>query len=283
MIEDALRYQTQGDDWVKRVALGGVVLFFGFLIVPLFTFQGYMLEVMRRVLRGETDTPPAWDELDLTDITVDGIRHTVVVMGYGLLLTLALAVPGLLVIGGGLGGSEGLLLVGFLVAALLYLIGVLAMAVILPVATGNFVRADSIAAGFDRDVLWSVGTSRTMLMAVVMAFGVNILISVGATVLGFTIIGYLAVPFLAFVGQSAIMYVWGRGFADAYEEEYGEPPLAPTTGTGGTHRSGPATTDVDEPTGDSYADDSSWSSDTDDDGFGTSAWDDVGDSDSGQR
>ncbi|EMA17559.1 DUF4013 domain-containing protein [Haloarcula marismortui] len=283
MIEDALRYQTQGDDWVKRVALGGVVLFFGFLIVPLFTFQGYMLEVMRRVLRGETDTPPAWDELDLTDITVDGIRHTVVVMGYGLLLTLALAVPGLLVIGGGLGGSEGLLLVGFLVAALLYLIGVLAMAVILPVATGNFVRADSIVAGFDRDVLWSVGTSRTMLMAVVMAFGVNILISVGATVLGFTIIGYLAVPFLAFVGQSAIMYVWGRGFADAYEEEYGEPPLAPTTGTGGTHRSGPATTGVDEPTGDSYADDSSWSSDTDDDGFGTSAWDDVGDSDSGQR
>ncbi len=110
-----------------------------------------------------------------------------------------------------------------------------------------------------------------MLMAVVMAFGVNILISVGATVLGFTIIGYLAVPFLAFVGQSAIMYVWGRGFADAYDEEYGEPPLAPTTGTGGTHRSGPATTGVDEPTGDSYADDSSWSNDTDDDGFGTSA------------
>ena len=287
MIEDALRYQTQGDGWVKRVALGGVVLFFGFFIVPLFTFQGYMLEVMRRVLRGETDTPPAWDELDLVDITVDGIRHTVVVMGYGLLLTLVLAIPGLLVIGGGLGGSEGLLLVGFLVVALLYLIGVLAMAVILPVATGNFVRAGSIVAGFDRDVLWSVGTSRTMLLAVVMAVGANILISVGATVLGFTIIGYLAVPFLAFVGQSAIMYVWGRGFADAYQEAYGEPPLAPTTETGGTHRSGPATTGtttgVDEPMGDSYADDPSRSNDTDDDGFGTSAWDDVGDSDSGQR
>ncbi|AEM56180.1 hypothetical protein HISP_02880 [Haloarcula hispanica N601] len=287
MIEDALRYQTQGDDWVKRVALGGVVLFFGFLIVPLFTFQGYMLEVMRRVLRGETDTPPAWDELDLTDITVDGIRHTVVVMGYGLLLTLALAVPGLLVIGGGLGGSEGLLLVGFLVAALLYLIGVLAMAVILPVATGNFVRADSIAAGFDRDVLSSVGTSRTMLMAVVMAFAVNVIVSVGATILGFTIVGYLAVPFLAFVGQSAIMYVWGRGFADAYEEEYGEPPLAPTTATGGTHGSGPATTgttpSVDEPIGDSDTDQPSWSDDTDESGFGTSAWDDAGDGDSGRR
>ncbi|EMA28768.1 DUF4013 domain-containing protein [Haloarcula japonica] len=287
MIEDALRYQTQGDDWTKRVALGGVVLFFGFLLVPLFTFQGYMLEVMRRVLRGETDTPPAWDELDLVDITVDGVRHTVVVMGYGLLLTLALAIPVLLVIGGGLGGSEGLLLVGFLVAALLYFIGVLAMAVILPVATGNFVRADSIAAGFDRDVLTSVGTSRTMLMAVVMAFAVNILVSVGATVLGFTIVGYLVVPFLAFVGQSAIMYIWGRGFADAYEEEYGEPPLAPTTSTGGTHGSGPSAagtaSGMNDPVDDSYADDSGRNDDTDDSGFGTSAWDDAGDGDSGRR
>lgn len=287
MIEDALRYQTQGDDWVKRVAIGGVVLFFGFLIVPLFTFQGYMLEVIRRVLRGETDVPPAWDELDLVDITVDGVRHAVIVIGYGLLLTLVLALPVLMIIGGGLGDSGGLLLLGFLIAALLYFIGVLALAVILPVATGNFVRADSIAAGFDRDVLSSVGTSRTMLMAVVMAFAVNVIVSVGATVLGFTIIGYLAVPFLAFVGQSAIMYVWGRGFADAYEEEYGEPPLAPTTATGGTHGSGPATTGpttgMDESMGDSYADDSGRNNDTDDDRFGTSAWDDVGDSDSGQR
>ncbi|KAA9398935.1 DUF4013 domain-containing protein [Haloarcula sp. CBA1130] len=287
MIEDALRYQTQGDDWVKRVAIGGVVLFFGFFIVPLFTFQGYMLEVMRRVLRGETDTPPVWNELDLVDITVDGVRQTVVVLGYALLLGLTLAIPGLLIISGGLGGSEGLLLAGLLVAALLYFIGLLAMAVILPVATGNFVRADSIAAGFDRDVLSSVGTNRTMLMAVVLAFAVNIIVSVGATVLGFTIIGYLAVPFLAFVGQSAMMYIWGRGFADAYEEEYGEPPLASTTAVGGTRRSGPATTGApsseDGPSGDGYTDESSRSDDTDTDRFGTSAWDDADDGDSGRR
>jgi hypothetical protein len=282
MIEDALRYQTQGDDWVKRVALGGVVLFFGFLIVPLFTFQGYMLEVMRRVLRGETDTPPAWDELDLADITVDGVRHAVIVLGYGLLLTLVLAVPGAIIIGGALGGSEGLVLAGALVIALLYFAIVIAMTVILPVATGSFLRADSIAAGFDRDVLTSVGTNRTMLMAVVMAFAVNIIVSIGSTILGLTIIGYLAVPFLAFIGQSAVMYVWGRGFADAYEEEYGEPPLASTTATGGTRGSAPSTAGsvagVDDQTGDSDAGDAGWNDDTDDDGFGTSAWDDAGDS-----
>jgi len=287
MIEDALRYQTQGEDWVKRVALGGVVLFFGFFIVPLFTFQGYMLEVMRRVLRGETETPPAWDELDIVDTTVDGVRHTVIVLGYWVVLTLVLAVPGAMIIGGGLGDSEGLVLAGFLGIALLYLVTVIAMTVILPVATGNFLQADSIAAGFDRDVLTSVGTNRTMLRAVVMAFAVNIIVSVGSTILGVTIIGYLAVPFLAFLGQSAIMYLWGRGFADAYEKEYGEPPLARTSTAGETHSSGPSTagsaSGVDNQLGDSDGDGSNWGDDADDGGFGTSAWDDGGDGDSGRR
>lgn len=280
MIEDALRYQTQGDDWVKRVALGGVVLFFGFFIVPLFTFQGYMLEVMRRVLRGETDTPPAWGDLDLVDLTVDGLRHSLVVLGYGLVLLLLLAVPGLLLVGGGLSESSGLLLAGFLIIGLLYLAGTLAMAVVLPIATGNFVRTDSISGGFEFGVVRTLSTNRTMLLAVVMAFGVNILISTGATVLGFTLVGYLAVPFLAFVGQSAIMYVWARGFADAYEEAYGDPPLtstvtpgatdtASTTATGTTGGSNDLTTDS---FGTHRQQDGS-----DDTGFGSSAWDDAGD------
>lgn len=272
MIADALRYQTQGDDWVKRVALGGVVLFFGFLVVPLFTFQGYMLEVMRRVLRGETETPPAWDDLDLVALTVDGLRHFLVVLGYGLGLTLLLAIPGAMLVGGSLSDSGGLLLVGALVLGLLYLAGTLAMAVVLPVATGNFVRTDSVGGGFDFDVIRTLGTNRTMLIAVVMAFGVNILVSVGATVLGFTLVGYLAVPFLAFGGQSGIMYVWGRGFADAYEEEYGEPPLASSDTAGGTHTAAPTATGTDVDSADPTTGGSN-----DDIDFGSSAWDDAGD------
>ena len=61
MLEASLRYQMQGDEWLKRVLIGGgltfVGLLFGIFILPLalfFTVNGYMLEVMRRVLRGET-------------------------------------------------------------------------------------------------------------------------------------------------------------------------------------------------------------------------------------
>ncbi|MBV0900550.1 DUF4013 domain-containing protein [Haloarcula salina] len=271
MIEDALRYQTQGDDWLKRVAIGGGVLFLGFLLVPLFTFQGYMLEVMRRVMRGETETPPAWGDLDLVETTVDGVRHTVVVLGYGLALLVVLAVPGVVMFVGIAGESGALAVLGVLVGGLVYLAGVLAMAAVLPVATGNFVKEDSIAAGFDLDVLRAVVTNRTMLMAVLMAFAVNIIVSAVSSVLGFTIVGYLLVPFVAFVGQSGIMYIWAEGFADAYEEEYGEPPLAPEAGFGaGTD----ATTGVRDESTDRVAGETDDDSATGWDDDSTSAWDD---------
>ncbi|WP_424002912.1 DUF4013 domain-containing protein [Haloarcula salina] len=280
MIEDALRYQTQGDDWLKRVAIGGGVLFLGIFILPLFTFQGYMLEVMRRVMRGETETPPAWGDLDLVEITVDGVRHTVVMVGYALALLVVLAIPGVVIFTGIVGESGALAVLGVLVGGLVYLAGVLAMAAVLPVATGNFVKEDSIGAGFDLDVLRAVVTNRTMLMAVLMAFAVNIIVSAVSSVLGFTIVGYLLVPFVAFVGQSGIMYIWADGFADAYEEEFGEPPLSPAAGGPGT---GVGTTaDVagesdDRGTGDETDDTASaWDDESTStwDDESTSAWDD---------
>lgn len=285
MIEDALRYQTQGDDWLKRVAIGGGVLFLGVFLIPLFTFQGYMLEVMRRVMRGETETPPAWGDLDLVGITVDGVRHTVVMLGYGLALLVVLAVPGVVLFTGIVGESGVLAVLGVLIGGLVYLASVIAMAAVLPVATGNFVKADSIAAGFDVDVLRAVVTNRTMLMAVLMAFAVNIIVSAVSSVLGFTIVGYLLVPFVAFVGQSGIMYIWGEGFADAYEEEYGEPPLSPAsptdgpdTGIGTTSGMGEESTDqvaggTDDDSASAWDEDSTsaWDDDSADD------WDDAGD------
>ncbi|PSQ00092.1 hypothetical protein BRC94_06090 [Halobacteriales archaeon QS_5_70_17] len=105
--------------------------------------------------------------------------------------------------------------------------GSLVLAAVLPVATGNFVRTGRIGAGFDFGVLRTLVTNRTMLVAVLYAFVVNILLSVVANVLGFTIVGFLAVPFVAFVAQSAIFYIWADGFADAYEAEYGQRPTAP--------------------------------------------------------
>jgi len=236
MIEASIRYQMQGDEWLKRVLIGGGLicagLLFGIFILPLalfFTVNGYMLEVLRRVLRGETTNPPEWGELDLVETTIDGLRHLAVVLPYGFAALLIAGLPaGLLLLIGAIAESGALVFLGGAVGALLYLVVVLALAFVTPVATANFVRTDSIAAGFDLGVLRTITPNRTMLKAVLIAFAVNVIMSVIVNVLGFTVVGLVAVPFVQFVFQSAIFYIWADGFADAYEAAYGEPPITPT-------------------------------------------------------
>lgn len=285
MIEDALRYQTQGDDWVTRTLIGGGILtlglLFSFLILPLaalFTFNGYMLEVMRRVMDGEKTVPPEWGDLDLAATTLWGLKHAVIVFVFTMVVFLVAGIPFALFVGvGAAADAGGLSLLGVLIGGVIYLAGTLVLAAVLPVATGNFVRTGSIGGGFDIGVLRTVVPNRRMLMAVLYAFAVNILLSVVANVLGFTIIGYLAVPFVAFVAQSAIFYIWGEGFADAYEEEYRERPTVPdgplksgvTVGGDGAAGSGSVTgTGVDAPadgTGGSDWNDTNTAGETDDD------------------
>ncbi|WP_135304057.1 DUF4013 domain-containing protein [Haloarcula amylovorans] len=227
MIEDGLRYQTQGDDWLERVLLGGIVGLLGIFVIPAFTFSGYMLAVMRRVMGGDTQNPPEWGDLDLVELTVDGLRHTLLVLAYVFALLVVAGLPLLAFVLGGMTVESGsaLLMVGFLVASLVYLVGILVLAVVLPVATANFVAEDSVTAGFDTDVLRTVGTNGTMLKAIVFGIVVNIIVQAVGSILLFTLVGILLLPFIGFVGQSAVMYIWAQGFADAYDEEYGHPPL----------------------------------------------------------
>ncbi|MBX0295085.1 DUF4013 domain-containing protein [Haloarcula nitratireducens] len=247
MIEDGLRYQTQGDDWLERVLIGGIVGFLGVFVVPAFTFSGYMLEVMRRVMGGDTKNPPEWGDLDLVEMTVDGLRYVALTLVYGLAFALVAGLPILVFLLGGYGTDSGVLVgFGLLLGGLLYLLGLLALAVVLPVATANFVAEDSIGAGFDTTVLRDVVANGTMLKAIVFGVVINVIVQVVGSVLLFTLVGILLLPFVGFVGQSAVMYVWARGFADAYEEEYGRPPLeGPTASVGG----GVGTTGFDAETG----------------------------------
>lgn len=265
MLEDAIRYQLEGDDWLERVLIGGGVLFLSIFIIPAFTFNGYMLEVMRRVLRGETSTPPEWSELDLVELTVDGVRQAIIGLGYGLVIVILAGIPTVLFVGLGAAADVGALsLLGLLVGGGIYVVGVFAMLVVVPVATANFVTEDRIGAGFDVDVIRTLGTNRTMLGAVLVAFAINVLLSAVTSVLGFTIVGYLAVPFVFFVGQSAIFYAWAEGFADAYEEAYGEPPLGERSGGDGVDAAGLSDDDggsTDDDAGTSGSE--SWSDDED--------------------
>lgn len=266
MIERALRYQTQGDDWVKRVAIGGGVVFLANLVfLPIFAVYGYMLEVMRRTLRGETDTPPEWGEFDIVEMSLDGVKAFAILFAYTTVLGLVLLLPsGLLLLLGAVLESPTLGLLGVLVGGALSLVGALLIAVIAPVAIGNFAITGDLGAGFDIGVLRRVGPNPKLLRAALLAVGISLLISLVSGVLFFTVVGP---PLATFVGFSAITVIWANGFADAYREVYDELPEIPDgpmkqAGSAGTDTA--ATADENAPTTDDASVDTEETGETDD-------------------
>ena len=228
MIEEALRYQTKGDDWVKRVAIGGGLLLFSIFVIPIFTVYGYLLEVIRAGLRGEMETPPDWGDYDLVELTINGLKAFVILFAYSFVVAILAWVPSTLlaVIGGAL-RLGFIAALGTLVWFVVYLVGSLAVAVITPVALSNFVIEEEISAGFDIDVLKNVVPEMAMLRAVGLGIVVYLIAAFASGLISIFVITALLVPFILFVGFSGTALIWGDGFAEAYGAVYGEAPAVP--------------------------------------------------------
>ncbi|MDS0283424.1 DUF4013 domain-containing protein [Haloarcula onubensis] len=226
MIEAALRYQTEGEDWVKRVGIGSAATFLSFFIfLPIFPVYGYMLEVMRQVLRGDAQNPPEWSDYDIVQLSINGVKAFAILFAYGLVVGFITLVPaGVFFVLGAILRSAIVSFLGTLIGGALYLVGIVIIAVIAPIMICNFVLTDELSAGFDIDVLRAFVTNRTMLRAVGLAIVVNIAVSIVSSIVFFTIVGPAVV---AFFGLSAVAYIWANGFADAYREVYGELPEIP--------------------------------------------------------
>lgn len=194
------------DDWIVTVLIGGALVFFGFLFVPMLIVYGYMVDVMRGAVEGETE-PPAFG--DWGDLIVDGVKAFVVILAYQI-------VPA--VVGGGLlvlflligmGADSGALsflgfFLGFGAWGVLSLVfGYVGMAAVV-----NFAVEDEIGAAFDLETLRTVVTSKDWLMAWAFYFGISLV----AGVVGSLGITY---PFASFYALSSGGRAFGEAFASA--------------------------------------------------------------------
>ena len=57
-----LSFMFEDKDWVMKLIIAVVLLVFSFLILPYFILQGYVIDIIRRVGRGEKTELPAWQE-----------------------------------------------------------------------------------------------------------------------------------------------------------------------------------------------------------------------------
>lgn len=218
MIESALRYPTESDEWTKTVAIGGVLTLFGFLLLPLFVVYGYVVRVVQECTAGNRE-PPVFEEWG--DLLVDGLQAWVI----GIVYLLVPLVVGAVTVGGSIaamvsgtraGTAAGLagLGIGLLVTFVLSLVfGYVAVAAIV-----NFAREGEFGAAFDFGVLRAVVFDRD--------YAVAWLVSVVVFIAAGVIAGALnAIPFLgailgAFVGFYALVVaanLWADGFERASE------------------------------------------------------------------
>lgn len=213
MLEDGLSYPMQGDSWIGRMLIGGLLLFLSIFIVPILAFNGYLLAVLRSTVQGKSE-PPAW--ADWGKLIVDGIKVTIVGLVYGFVPMVVFGGLGFVLfgLGGAAGDSGGGILAGFGLLVILLAIPVLFIVYyIVPAALSNMAVEGSIGAAFDFKMISNVVLSTDYFVAVLMPIVVGVIINIVSQVLIFTVIGALLVPFVSFYGQVAVFRMFGLAFA----------------------------------------------------------------------
>jgi hypothetical protein len=220
MLADSLHYLYDDDDALETVLIGGVLVAFAWLLVPLFLVMGYVVRVIQRTATGNDDAPE-FD--DWGDLAVTGAKAFVIQFVYGVIPAGLAAVAGGLFLLGAASGGEGGAVVGGLVAAvgiLLSLALALVAAYLTPAALANFAETDAIGAGFAIDDLRPVWTSpdyaRAWLLgaAVVVAAGL-----IGGVLSVVPIAGQILTAFVTFYALVAAYYIIGHAWADRDEVE----------------------------------------------------------------
>ncbi|WP_136601907.1 DUF4013 domain-containing protein [Salinigranum halophilum] len=220
MLSDALSFPRRGDDWLSTLLVGGILTILGFLLLPAFVLQGYLVRVLNAAARGER-TPPSFTQWGT--LLVDGVKVFVVNLVYGLFAL----VPFVLLFGGLLvvvpsdpvpmepaatpppppGSASGLVIVVLLVAVVAVV--TLLLTYLVPAALANFAIEGRLGAAFALRTIVSGAFTSDYAVAWVLALVVGIVgVLVGAA-LSAVVVGV----FVLFYVQVVFYYLVGRGFA----------------------------------------------------------------------
>ena len=203
----AFSYAFQDEDWLKKLAIGAVLVLTGIGMIPVL---GWMMEIIRRAKDGDYSLPE-WS--DFGTLFVDGLKA----MAIGLIW----AIPAIVIggcIGGGValsGNSDALATVGWILTVLSSCIALpymLALMLLMPpmigilADTGNFGEALNPANSFK---LFRSNIGGYLITLVVQMFGFPILTSIGSIACGVGAFAAMA------YGYAIIGNLYGQAYAAA--------------------------------------------------------------------
>jgi len=153
-IGKSFTFVFEDEAWLTKILIMAAILFLGVFfswlvlipaIVAAALINGYMVEIIRNVLRGQLDELPEWDNWG--DLIVDGLKVIVIQIVYalpaiivGLCLSIAMTAAG--------NNGEGLVVFLSVVMSCLILLWAIVVSILLPAATAIFAATNDLAAAF---------------------------------------------------------------------------------------------------------------------------------------
>src|SRR3989337_44473 len=102
-IGEALRFTTKDKKWIEKIAIAAVLIF---TVIGWLAVVGWILELLRRVVRGEAEVLPPW--ANLGKYFVDGLIVCVIGFIWTLpIIVLSVCLGGLTGVLSGLQGDDG--------------------------------------------------------------------------------------------------------------------------------------------------------------------------------
>ena len=229
-IGKAFGFVFEDENWIVKILVGAGILAVGlllsWLIIPLILafaiLSGYEVEIVRRVIRGDLDTLPEWDNWG--QLIADGLKVIVIGSVYWLpaiLVGLCLGVPAGILSEDAPGLSSAL----SVLSSCLWILWAIVVTLVMPAAIAFFVDQDDLAAAFrfGEVIAFVRDNLPTYLVTLVMSWVAQIIGGLGSLLCGIGLLATVPYSYMAIGHLYGQAYVEGQGrmamAAPAVEEE----------------------------------------------------------------
>ena len=191
-IGKSFTFVFEDDAWITKILIAAAILFLGvffswLLLIPLILavalLNGYMVEIIRRVVGGEVDALPEWENWG--DLISEGLKVLIIQIVYALpiiILTGCLIIP----IVATAENAEGLSVFLGVVLSCFTVLWAIAATIVLPAATAIFAATGELAAAFRFGEVFALVRDNlsTYLITLVMSWVASFLGGLGGVVCG---------------------------------------------------------------------------------------------------
>jgi hypothetical protein len=199
LLEEAVGYAVE-DDVVKRVLIGGLLVSFSVLVVPIVYILGYYVDIIRETIN-DSDTPPVFSTEDVGVRLKRGLGAAVVSLIYSLpvLLLYVAVLVGVLGVGSLSGLTEGSIILALLITSVVGIVGSVYAAAVTPAALTLYADTGSITGAVSLSGMKDIVACKQYMVAFLLSLIILTVSGVIAVVVSFIpFVGFLFIGFIQF-------------------------------------------------------------------------------------